>query len=300
MTALVRQRESNRTADAAAAVGDDRHLILQTKVQESPPGLGALTVRWEVPGRYWPDGANPLEDRILIGGGAANMSEYQDEPVRQIVGIVGNVRSEGLANEPGPLMYVPHAQLPNALSTLVASSLPKNWVVRTRGDAPGVLRAVQDELRLVTRSPTTDVRTIEDVVSLSVSRHRLHMLLISVFAGSALLLAAVGVFGVLAYAVQQQTKDIGIRMALGAREGQIKSMVLRRGASLIAIGGAIGIVVAFFLSRLLAAVLFGVEPHDPAVFVAVPAILGLVGAVAIFLPAHWASRLNPLDALRND
>jgi predicted permease len=250
--------------------------------------------------RYWPDGANPLEDRILIGGGAANMSEYQDEPVRQIVGIVGNVRSEGLANEPGPLMYVPHAQLPNALSTLVASSLPKNWVVRTRGDAPGVLRAVQDELRLVTRSPTTDVRTIEDVVSLSVSRHRLHMLLISVFAGSALLLAAVGVFGVLAYAVQQQTKDIGIRMALGAREGQIKSMVLRRGASLIAIGGAIGIVVAFFLSRLLAAVLFGVEPHDPAVFVAVPAILGLVGAVAIFLPAHWASRLNPLDALRND
>jgi ABC-type antimicrobial peptide transport system permease subunit len=89
-------------------------------------------------------------------------------------------------------------------------------------------------------------------------------------------------------------------MALGAREGQIKSMVLRRGASLIAIGGAIGIVVAFFLSRLLAAVLFGVEPHDPAVFVAVPAILGLVGAVAIFLPAHWASRLNPLDALRND
>jgi predicted permease len=250
--------------------------------------------------RYWPDGANPLEDRILIGGGAANMSEYQDEPVRQIVGIVGNVRSEGLANEPGPLMYVPHAQLPNALSTLVASSLPKNWVVRTRGDAPGVLRAVQDELRLVTRSPTTDVRTIEDVVSLSVSRHRLHMLLISVFAGSALLLAAVGVFGVLAYAVQQQTKDIGIRMALGAREGQIKSMVLRRGASLIAIGGAIGIVAAFFLSRLLAAVLFGVEPHDPAVFVAVPAILGLVGAVAIFLPAHWASRLNPLDALRND
>jgi ABC-type antimicrobial peptide transport system permease subunit len=159
---------------------------------------------------------------------------------------------------------------------------------------------VQDELRLVTRSPTTDVRTIEDVVSLSVSRHRLHMLLISVFAGSALLLAAVGVFGVLAYAVQQQTKDIGIRMALGAREGQIKSMVLRRGASLIAIGGAIGIVVAFFLSRLLAAVLFGVEPHDPAVFVAVPASLGLVGAVAIFLPAHWASRLNPLDALRND
>jgi ABC-type antimicrobial peptide transport system permease subunit len=228
------------------------------------------------------------------------MSEYQDEPVRQIVGIVGNVRSEGLANEPGPLMYVPHAQLPNALSTLVASSLPTNWVVRTQGDAPGVLRAVQDELRLVTRSPTTDVRTIEDVVSLSVSRHRLHMLLISVFAGSALLLAAVGVFGVLAYAVQQQTKDIGIRMALGAREGQIKSMVLRRGASLIAIGGAIGIVVAFFLSRLLAAVLFGVEPHDPAVFVAVPAILGLVGAVAIFLPAHWASRLNPLDALRND
>jgi putative ABC transport system permease protein len=250
--------------------------------------------------RYWPNGADPLADQILIGGGAANTSEYADEPVRQIVGIVGNVRSEGLADEPGPLMYVPHAQLRDALSTLVASSLPMNWVVRTQGDPADVARTVQDDLRLVTRSPTTDIRTIEEVVTLSVSRQRLYMLLISVFAGSALLLAAVGVFGVLAYAVQQQTRDIGIRMALGAREGQIKSMVLRRGALLVAIGGSIGIVAAFFLSRLLAAVLFGVEPNDPAAFIAVPAILGLVGAIAIFFPAHWASRLNPLDALRQD
>jgi ABC-type antimicrobial peptide transport system permease subunit len=175
-----------------------------------------------------------------------------------------------------------------------------SWVVRTQGTPAGVARAVQDELRSTTRAPTTDVRTIEDIVTLSISRHRLHMLLISVFAGSALLLAAVGVFGVLAYAVQQQTKEIGIRMALGARDGQIKAMVLRRGALLVGIGGAIGLAAAFFLSPLLAALLFGVEPHDPAVFVGVPAVLGLVGATAVFLPAHWASRLNPLDALRHD
>jgi predicted lysophospholipase L1 biosynthesis ABC-type transport system permease subunit len=253
--------------------------------------------------RYWPDGVDPLEDRLLIGGGAANMPEYADEPVRQIVGIVGDVRAVGLAADPEPMIYVPSAQLPDALSGLVASSLPTTWVVRTQGDPMSVARAVQEELQRATGLPTAAVRTMEDVVSASVSRQRLHMLVLNVFAGCALLLAAIaaiGVFGLMAYFVRQQTREIGIRLALGARADQIKGMVLRRGALLVAAGGVSGWIAAFFLSQVLASILFGVEPRDLAVFAGVPAIVALVSAVAVFVPAHWASRVDPMRALHHE
>jgi putative ABC transport system permease protein len=250
--------------------------------------------------RYWPDGADPLEDRMLLGGGAANMREYADEPVRQIVGIVGDVRAVGLADEPEPMIYVPSAQLPDALSALVASRVATAWVVRTQGSPMAVSRAVQQELERATGSPATDVRTMADIVSRSVSRQRLHMLLINVFAGCALLLATIGIFGLTAYTVQQQTREVGIRIALGARADQIRTTVLRRGASLVGVGCAIGLAAAFFLAKFLASILFGVEPRDTAVFAGLPAVVALVAALAVFVPAQWASRVNPLDALRDE
>jgi predicted permease len=144
--------------------------------------------------RHWPDGADPLADRMVIGGGAANMREYADEPARQIVGIVADVRTTDLANRPEPVMYVPHAQLPDALSALVVSSLPTTWLVRTEGDPAALARTVQDELRIATGLPVSAARTMEQVVSLSVSRQRLHTLLMSVFGAAALLLATIGIW----------------------------------------------------------------------------------------------------------
>jgi predicted permease len=248
--------------------------------------------------KYWPDGTDPLQDRILIGGSSANMREYADEPVRQIVGIVGNVRATSLADVPGPIMYVPQGQLPDALNALIASSLPTAWVVRTRGDRTSVSLAVQEELRLATGLAVTDVRTMEEVVSLSVSRQRLHMLLMSVFAASAVLLAAVGIFGLTTYVVQQRTQEIGIRMALGADAGKVRGMVIRQGMLVVGLGLAAGVTAAYCVARLLASVLYQVEPRDTVVFVTIPLLLALVALVAVAIPASRASRVNPLESVR--
>ncbi len=247
--------------------------------------------------RFWP-GGDPLTDRILIGGGAANMKELATEPIRQIVGIVGNVRANGIANEPGPTMYIPHAQMPDALNAFMFESGPVSWVIRTE-TAPALLsRPIQEALRQVTGLPVTDVEFMGDIVSSSTSRERLNMLLMTVFGGSALLLAAIGIYGLMAYSVQQRTQEIGIRIALGAGADRVKRMVIKQGMLLVAIGIAIGLGAAFYLARLLAAILFEVKPYDPAVFVAVPLALALIAFAAVALPAKRASRVDPLEALR--
>ena len=250
--------------------------------------------------RHWPDGADPLADRMVIGGGAANMREYADEPARQIVGIVADVRTTDLASRPEPVMYVPHAQLPDALSALVVSSLPTTWLVRTEGDPAALARTVQDELRIATGLPVSAARTMEQVVSLSVSRQRLHTLLMSVFGAAALLLATIGIYGVVAYSAQQRTQELGIRSALGAEPRRLRSIVLRQGVALIAGGVGAGLVGAYYLANLLAAFLFGVEPHDGAVFAAVPASLSAVALAAVWSVAQRASCVDPLRTLRQE
>jgi putative ABC transport system permease protein len=249
--------------------------------------------------QFWPDGSDPLEDSILIGGGAANMRELAEEPVRQIIGVVGDVRAAGLAEDPGPVMYVPQAQLPDALTALVASTTPMAWIVRTQGDPASVSVAVQDEVRRATGVPVTDARTMEEVLSLSVSRQRLHMLLMSVFAGAALLLAAIGIFGLMAYAVQQRTQEIGLRMALGAAPGRVSGMVVRQGMLLVAVGLAAGLVAAYYLANVLGSILYEVKPRDFVAFVTIPVVLALVSLAAVGIPAARASRMNPLEALRD-
>jgi predicted permease len=262
----------------------------------SPP---VMIVNEALAKQYWPEeGADPLQDRILMGGGSANMKELTEEPIRQIIGIVGNVRANGIANDPGPTMYIPQAQIPDALNALMVASSPMAWVVRTQGD-PGVLSAaIQEEVRLATGLPVTDVRSMNDVVSLSTSRQRLNMLLMSVFGAAALVLAAIGIYGLMAYSVQQRTQEIGIRMALGAQSGHVRKMVIRQGMLLVAVGLVVGLVAAYYLANVLASILFEVEPRDVAVFVTIPVVLTLIAFAAVSVPAWRASRVDPLNALR--
>ena len=135
-------------------------------------------------------------------------------------------------------------------------------------------------------------------VSLDTSRQRLNMLLMGIFGGAALLLAAIGIYGLMAHSVQHRTQEIGIRMALGAEAARVKRMVVRQGMILVGIGLVVGLAASFYLARLLGAILFEVKPYDPTVFVAVPTILALIALAAVALPAQRASRVAPLEALR--
>jgi ABC-type antimicrobial peptide transport system permease subunit len=245
--------------------------------------------------QIWPKG-NPLNDRLAIGRGV--MREFADEPERQIVGIVGNVRDGGLNTDPGPTMYIPQGQVPDAANALNVKLTPIAWVVRTKVEPHSVSAAVQEQLRQATGLPVSDIRTMDEVVSRSTSRDRFNMWLMTVFGASALLLAAIGIYGLMAYSVAQRTQEIGIRLALGAEASNVKNMVVMQGLKLTITGIVIGLGCAFLLTRLLAALLFGVTARDPVVFGAVPVLLTLVALVAVWIPARRASRVDPILALR--
>jgi putative ABC transport system permease protein len=246
--------------------------------------------------QFWKDGGDPLNDRLIIGRGI--MREFADEPARQIIGVVGDVRDGGLNNDPAPRMYVPQAQLPDAANALNVRITPIAWVVRTRVAPFTLSGAIQEQLRQVTGLPVSDVRTMEDVVARSTSRQRFNMLLMTVFGSSALLLAAIGIYGLMAYSVQQRTQEIGIRLALGAAAGDVKRMIVLQGMRLALIGVIVGLASAFGLTRFIASILYGVTAWDPLVFVSVPLLLTAVALLAVWLPAGRASRVNPIVALR--
>ncbi len=245
--------------------------------------------------RYWPK-SDPLNDKIWIGKGL--MPQLATETPRQIIGIVGDIRGNGLANDPAPTMYVPQAQVPDALNALNGRLTPMKWIVRTRGNPMSLSTAIQEELRQVSGLPVTDIRTMDEVISRSTSRQRFNMLLMTVFGGSALFLAAIGIYGLMAYSVQQRTQEIGIRLALGAGAGSVRKMVVFQGMRLALLGVAVGLGAAFGLTRLIAALLFGVKDRDPAVFIAVAVLLSLVSLIAVWLPARRATRVDPVTALR--
>jgi predicted permease len=257
---------------------------------------GVVIVNQAFADRYWPDGADALGERILVA--SRRIQVMEDEPEREIIGIVANVRNRGLDDEPAPTMYVPHAQLPDAFNAFFLSSVPVAWAVRTTGDPSGLATVLERELRDVTGVPVVNVETMEEIVSISTARERFNMLLMSIFAGAALVLAALGIYGLLAYSVQQRTQELGIRLALGAEPRQIRSIVLRQGAVLLGVGVVIGLGVAFYLARLLESFLFGVEARDVLVFTSVPAVLAVIGLATVAVVAWRAGRTHPLDALR--
>jgi putative ABC transport system permease protein len=246
--------------------------------------------------KYWKE-RDPLGERIVIGH-AGGMKEFKDEPVRQIVGIVGDIRAEGLDAGPRPIMYVPQAQLTDAASAFFLRLLPLAWVVRTEGEPRGMAREIREQLRQATGLPVTDVAWMDRVVWGQTASQRFAILLMTVFGSTALLLAAIGIYGLMAYTVEQRRQEIGIRMALGAESSQVRNMVVRQGMGLALAGVVAGLGTAWGLARLIESFLFGVRAHDPMVFVAVPIVLSLVAFAAVYGPASRASRVNPIDSLR--
>ncbi|MEZ5402521.1 MAG: ABC transporter permease [Bryobacteraceae bacterium] len=247
--------------------------------------------------QYWPKG-DPLGEQILIGKGV--MSELEAEAPRQIVGIASDVRDGGLNQDPGPKMYVPNAQVPDALSELNSRIRPLAWVVRTLGDPNAVAGQVREQLRQASGLAVADIRSMEEVISRSTSRDRFRMLLMSVFGIAALLLAAIGVYGLMSYSVQQRTQEIGILMALGADAGRVRNGVLWQGMRFALAGIVVGTAAAYGLARFIASFLYGVTQTDPVVFAGVPLALTLVALIAVWLSALRATRVDPVTALRAD
>jgi len=196
-------------------------------------------------------------------------------------------------------MIVPEAQVTDGMSALNARIVPFRWAVRTHGDPHQAVAAIAEQLRLASGGfPVTHVRSMDEVVVRSTARENFNMLLLTIFGGVALVLAAIGIYGLMAYSVQQRTQEIGIRMALGADRTTIRKLVVWQGMRLAIVGVVLGIAAAFGLTRLIASFLFGVESWDPLVFVSVPVILTAVALVAVWLPATRASKLDPMQALR--
>ena len=222
-----------------------------------------------------------------------------EEPARQIIGVVGNTHDGGLSRDPGSLMIVPDAQVTDGMTALNARIVPLRWVVRTHGDPRRLAPAIAEQLRQASGGfPVTRIRTMDEVVSRSTSRQSFNMLLLTIFGAVALILAAIGIYGLMAYSVEQRTQEMGIRMALGADRHAIRKLVVWQGMKLTVAGVIIGIGASFWLTRLIASFLFGVQKWDPAVFIGVPVILAAVALLAVWLPATKASRLDPMQALR--
>jgi putative ABC transport system permease protein len=241
---------------------------------------------------------DPIGKRLIIGRGV--MREFSTEPEREIIGVVSDVRDGGLNQDPRPKMYIPQPQVPDAVNELNVRIRPVAWVVKTKVPPLSVSAQVQEVLRQSTGLAVADIRSMDEVVTRSTSRERFNMLLMSVFGGSALLLAAIGIYGLMAYSVEQRTQEIGIRLALGADVGAVRRMIVKQGMLLAAIGIVIGIGGAFYLATFVETFLFQVRAWDPAVFVAAPLILGAVALCATWIPALRASRVDPVDALRGE
>jgi len=245
--------------------------------------------------KYWPN-ADPIGSRLSIGKG---LGPDFEEPARQIVGIVDNVRETGLSDSDQPVMYVPEAQITDALTKLANNVIPLNWAVRTANDPSGLVAAIQHEFLAVDgQLPVSKVRTMEQVLSESTARQNFNMLLLTIFAALALTLAAIGIYGLMSYTVEQRMQEIGIRLALGAGIGDMLRMIVRQGMLLAGIGLAIGLSAAYGLTRLLASLLFGVKTTDPITYGAVALVLTSVALLACYIPARRATRIDPLIALR--
>jgi putative ABC transport system permease protein len=245
--------------------------------------------------QFWP-ASDPLGERITIGKGAGPVF---DDPPRQIIGVVADVRDSELKQSPIPTVYVPGPQITDALTALGNSTFPLAWVVRTKTDPYSLSADIQRELRIASGGlPVAHIRPMEQIVGESTAQSSFNTLLLAMFAGVATLLAAIGIYGVMSYTVGQRAREIGIRMALGARAGDVLSLVLRRGLSLALFGIAIGLAGAMGLTSAMKSLLFGVSPSDPSTFATVGALLFGVAAMATYIPARRATRVDPIIALR--
>ena len=219
--------------------------------------------------------------------------------VESIIGIVADSHNSGLGRPADPMLIVPIPQVTDTYNAAYANIQPLFWVVRTQGDPHGFIPAITEQLRIASAGfPVGHIRTMDEVMGRSTARQSFNMLLLTIFGAVALVLSAIGIYGLMAYSVAQRTQEMGIRMALGADRANIRKLVVWHGMRLALIGVVLGIAASFGLTRLIATFLFGVEPWDPAVFIAVPLILAAVALLAVWLPATRASKVDPMQALR--
>jgi ABC-type antimicrobial peptide transport system permease subunit len=238
--------------------------------------------------KFYPK-TNPIGRRLRPSGGAVAWLT--------IVGVLKDVKQGGLEAKTGTELYFLYdqaARLGNASPNL-------NIVMRTNLPAASVASAVRSTVTAIDSSlPITNIRTMEDVFGESVSRPRFLMQLLALFGGLALVLAAIGTYGLLSYAVTERRQEIGIRMALGATRQGVLALVLRQGLLLTGIGLVVGLVAALYLTRFMQTMIFQVEPNDPLTLVAVASFISLVAMIACFLPAQRATRVDPMRVLRED
>ena len=245
--------------------------------------------------KFWPQG-DPLSDQLIIGRGLGK--DFEDTS-RQIVGVVSDIRDNGLESDPSPTMYVPQAQLPDGLNKQLTSLSSLAWVVRTKVEPHSLIKPIQQELTDASGGlALAPIRSMDEIVSRSTANQDFNTLALTIFAGTALLLAAIGIYGLMAYSVEQRTQEIGIRLALGAQYSTVRNMVVFQGMRLALIGVVIGVASAYGLTKLIASLLYGVQARDPMVFIGVPVLLSLVALIAVWVPARRATRVSPMDALR--
>ena len=245
--------------------------------------------------RLYFKGENPIGRHIRIGD---TMGPGFEDPVREIVGVVGDVKQIGLdAPTPG-IMYLPAGQVPDQLTRMTNGLLGMSWVVRTRSPGVEVATAAQRVFMDNARTPLLSVEPLDQVISASVAQQRFSMILLSAFGLISLLLGAAGLYGVLSFAVAQQTREIGVRMAVGAERGDIIRMVLRNASQLILLGLAFGIVAALAGARLLQSLVFGIAPRDPRTLAVMCGVLLTTGLFAAWWPARRAAATEPMKALR--
>jgi putative ABC transport system permease protein len=231
-------------------------------------------------------GRNPVGERLNIGDDAA-----KGKPPREIIGVVGSTKHDSLADPDTPEFYIPFTQEPDRFSDIV---------LRTSDPAPAGLeasirRAVHE---IDSQQFIPDIKPLPKLISQTLSQSRFNTALLGVFAAVAIILAAVGIYGVIAYNVAQRTKEIGIRMALGAQQRQMLTMILRQTLTMAVIGIALGLLGAFAATRLLSALLFGIGTTDPPTYGAVILLLGAAALLAGIFPARRAMKVDPMVALR--
>jgi putative ABC transport system permease protein len=251
--------------------------------QDSPSNPKVAIISETLARRYFPN-QDPLGRQMRFGFPPnRNVS-------REIVGIVGDVRDVALSRKPGPMMYVPFAQAP-----LYGGEV----VVRSRLGASSVAAGIRQAVRSMDKNlPVTDIESLDDALGQSISQERFRTLLLGSFSAIALALAAVGIFGVVSYSTSQRTREIAIRMALGAGRRDVLRLILGQGTKLAAFGLGIGVVAAFLLTRLMSSLLYSVSATDPATFASVTVILLAVALTACYIPACRAMRVDPMVALR--
>ena len=262
--------------------------------QDRPGGHRVMIVNETLARAAWP-GENPIGKRI-----ACCESTPEGGPLwKEIVGVVGDVRSSGLGEDVDPEFYLPVTQAPERSWDWIQRSM--NVVVRSAADPAGLAGSVRNAVWAVDPSlPVYDVQTLRQVMRSSTAATRFNMLLLMMLGAAGLVLAAVGVYGVIAYSVSQRTHELGVRMALGAEPGRVSAMVVRQGAVLAAVGLVLGVVASLLATRALTSLLFGVTPSDPLTYAAVAVLLAAVALLASYVPARRAATVDPMIALRSE